>query len=178
MISRIGSEPNPIHVNQSSPPLNIDLRAGNLTTANKNSPENHSGSDPNTADRGPTPTRQTGVQPQHTFPPLTNQALFFIVLLPIICIAQGVAWPFSAALLTQHTNRNAQGRLLGFYSSIQSLGIALPPLLGGLMVAKSEHLPVIAAIIIISYSSISVCVLFANIRLTKSKLRLSELQSP
>jgi MFS transporter, DHA1 family, tetracycline resistance protein len=73
--------------------------------------------------------------------PSNPTGLYYI--LPLIAIFQGVAWPYSSALLSQLTSEDRQGEVLGINTSLTALAIGLPPLFAGFLGALDYNLPIL-----------------------------------
>lgn len=69
----------------------------------------------------------------------------FYFFVPLIAIFTGLAMPNINALISNHTDRQSQGEILGISQSIQSLGQALPPIISGIIVQISITFPIFFA---------------------------------
>ncbi len=75
--------------------------------------------------------------------PETPNALLFI--LPLIAVFQGLIQPTSIAIVSNLARKDSQGEVMGIYQSIQSLGIAIPPIIAGLIVSVHINMPTIVS---------------------------------
>lgn len=69
--------------------------------------------------------------------------LYFI--LPLIAIFQGLIQPTSIAVVSNLATKDSQGEVMGIYQSIQSLGIAIPPIIAGFFVTVHRNMPTLVA---------------------------------
>ncbi len=76
--------------------------------------------------------------------------MYFI--LPFIAMFQGLIQPTSIAVVSNLATKESQGEVMGIYQSIQSLGIAIPPIIAGCIVTVHRNMPTLVA---------AVCTLFA-----------------
>lgn len=71
-----------------------------------------------------------------------------LYLLPLVAIFQGLIQPTSIAIVSNLASKDSQGEVMGIYQSIQSLGIAIPPIIAGLIVSVHINMPTIVAAIL------------------------------
>ncbi|MEM4254918.1 MAG: MFS transporter [Candidatus Norongarragalinales archaeon] len=76
---------------------------------------------------------------------LVPQAWGLYLLVPLLSVFQGLSFPNTTALMSNLAGKESQGEILGISTSIQSLGMALPPLVAGLIAALDYTFPVLAA---------------------------------
>ena len=74
-----------------------------------------------------------------------NDPRALYVLLPLIAVFQGLIQPTSIAVVSDLASKDSQGEVMGIYQSIQSLGIAIPPIIAGLIVSVHMNMPTIVA---------------------------------
>ena len=71
---------------------------------------------------------------------------WIVVILICFCgILAGLSWPICNALISERAGLDSQGKTLGITQSMQSLGIALAPIIGGYLANLSIILPFILA---------------------------------
>jgi DHA1 family tetracycline resistance protein-like MFS transporter len=70
---------------------------------------------------------------------------FIYFILPFIAISNGILNPNSQALISDLADENAQGEIFGINQSVQSLGVAVAPLISGLIYSLDIRLPIIMA---------------------------------
>jgi len=63
-------------------------------------------------------------------------------LLPCVAFSQALIFPTAATLVSNISNKETQGEILGIYNSIQWAAIAISPLFSGSLVALYPHLPI------------------------------------
>jgi DHA1 family tetracycline resistance protein-like MFS transporter len=78
--------------------------------------------------------------------PEASWVLFFI--LPFIAMFQGLTEPNSTALVSELSDASSQGEILGIKQSIQSMGMAIPPIVAGFISGIHHTLPILVASII------------------------------
>jgi DHA1 family tetracycline resistance protein-like MFS transporter len=82
-----------------------------------------------------------------------NQTYLYFIL-PFIAISNGLLSPNSQAIISELADENAQGEIFGINQSVQSLGVALAPLISGIIYNIDIKLPIIMAGIMIILGSI------------------------
>lgn len=73
--------------------------------------------------------------------PSNSQALYYI--LPFISIFQGLAWPYSSAVISNAASDSEQGEMLGINASLQALAQTIPPILSGFIAVVNFNLPIL-----------------------------------
>ncbi len=91
---------------------------------------------------------------------IPEQSYFLYFITPFIAIGQGLTYPNTTALISNLADEKSQGEILGINQSIQALGMAIPPIIAGIIVSLNKHLPVIIASCIIFISWIVFLTLF------------------
>ncbi len=76
---------------------------------------------------------------------IPSQAYWLYAIIPLQALFQGLSFPNSLAIVSNLADRQSQGEVLGLNSSVQSLGMALPPLIAGVISAVDYTLPTLAA---------------------------------
>ncbi len=67
------------------------------------------------------------------------------LVMPLIGLFQGHAYPNLLTILSDETPDNQQGELIGIYQSVQSFATFLPPFIGGSLVSLALSLPMYGA---------------------------------
>jgi len=68
---------------------------------------------------------------------------------PIIAISHGITTPNLLSTISAQASSEQQGSILGINQSMQSIGAAIPPIIGGYLTAFNFHYPLIAATAIV-----------------------------
>ncbi len=76
-------------------------------------------------------------------------AKFLYLVLPFLALFNGLTQPNTTALISNSSDRESQGEILGIQQSIQSAGMAIPPIIAGFIVSVHRTLPVLAGSILI-----------------------------
>ncbi len=76
---------------------------------------------------------------------LPNQGWMFFFLNPFVATFQGITAPNLTATVSNQAGQERQGEILGINQSMQSLGQAVPPVIGGYLNAVNGYLPLITA---------------------------------
>src|SRR3989344_3680714 len=71
--------------------------------------------------------------------------IYFYLIIPFMAIVNGLTFPTYTAIVSNLSGRESQGEIMGINQSIQSLGMAVPPLIAGLIAAIDIGLTLIAA---------------------------------
>ena len=77
--------------------------------------------------------------------PSSSQVVFIFYILPFISIFQGLTQPNITAVVSSQVGVNEQGEILGINQSIQSLGMAIPPIIAGFINLVNPNLPIAVA---------------------------------
>ncbi|MCH9609314.1 MAG: Tetracycline resistance protein, class C [Chlamydiales bacterium] len=75
-----------------------------------------------------------------------STSLFYMMLFPII-LFQTLVFPSAATFLSDMSEKGEQGEVLGFYQSLQAMGMALGPLFLGSLTASIPALPILGGAI-------------------------------
>ncbi len=78
-----------------------------------------------------------------------NQSSWFYLLNPLLAIAYGITSPNLLTVVSGLAGEDRQGEILGINQSMQSLGRALPPIIGGFIQVISLRAPLIVAGILV-----------------------------
>ncbi len=70
------------------------------------------------------------------------------VLVPFLAIFYGLSQPVSTALISDLSDKEGQGEIMGINQSVQAMAMAIPPVLGGLVAGVHLQLPIAAACIL------------------------------
>lgn len=76
---------------------------------------------------------------------LPDQAYQIYFVLPFVAIANGILGPNSQAIISGLADKESQGEIFGINQSITSLGMALAPLISGIIISFGIYLPIITA---------------------------------
>lgn len=76
-------------------------------------------------------------------------AKFLYLVLPFLALFNGLTQPNTTALVSNLSDRQSQGEILGIQQSIQSAGMAIPPIIAGFLVSVHRTLPVLAGSVLI-----------------------------
>jgi len=80
-----------------------------------------------------------------------NESFYIYFILPFVAISNGILSPNSQAIISGLADESSQGEIFGINQSITSLGMALAPLISGVLISMSLYFPIlIAGIMIIS----------------------------
>ncbi|OGJ78325.1 hypothetical protein A2412_04770 [Candidatus Peribacteria bacterium RIFOXYC1_FULL_58_8] len=74
---------------------------------------------------------------------LPERAVFIYVVFPFIAISNGLTHPNATAIISNLAGPESQGEILGINQSLQSLAMALPPLIAGFIATLHPSLPTI-----------------------------------
>jgi MFS transporter, DHA1 family, tetracycline resistance protein len=82
-----------------------------------------------------------------TFPLLLlpTHAVWLLLILPLISVFQGLTQPNTTTIISNLAGTEAQGEMLGINQSIQSLAMAVPPVIAGSIIWLHLNLPTIIA---------------------------------
>ena len=80
---------------------------------------------------------------------------YIYFILPFIAISNGLLNPNSQAIISELTDENAQGEIFGINQSVQSLGVAVAPLISGIIYSLDIRLPILTAGVLIVLASIN-----------------------
>lgn len=76
---------------------------------------------------------------------IPNQANQIYFILPFVALSNGLLSPNSQALVSNLASENAQGEIFGINQSVSSLGIALAPVISGIIYNFDIRLPILMA---------------------------------
>jgi DHA1 family tetracycline resistance protein-like MFS transporter len=79
---------------------------------------------------------------------LPKMSWVLFLILPFIAVFQGLTEPNSTAMVSELSDASSQGEILGIKQSIQSMGMAIPPIIAGFISGIHHTLPIIVASII------------------------------
>ena len=77
--------------------------------------------------------------------PTSTQVIYIFYILPFISVFQGITQPNLTAVVSNQVGEKEQGQILGINQSIQSLGMAIPPVIAGYIHTVNPNLPIIVA---------------------------------
>jgi DHA1 family tetracycline resistance protein-like MFS transporter len=75
--------------------------------------------------------------------PSESKYIFFV--LPFIAIFQGLTQPNITSVVSSQAGKDEQGQILGINQSIQSLGMAIPPIVASYITTININLPILTA---------------------------------
>jgi len=73
---------------------------------------------------------------------IPKDRLWLYLVVPFIAIFQGLNQPNGTAIISNLSDRNKQGEILGINQSISSLAQAIPPIIAGLVTSININLPI------------------------------------
>ena len=76
---------------------------------------------------------------------IPNKAIYLYLLIPIASVFNGISLPNANAVISNLSDKETQGEIMGINQSIQSLGQAIPPIISGLAVAINTTVPIYIA---------------------------------
>ena len=76
---------------------------------------------------------------------IPDKSWMLLIVLPFVAIANGLTQPNSTAMISNLSSKEAQGEVLGINQSIQSLGMAIPPIIAGIISTIDRILPIFMA---------------------------------
>ncbi len=94
---------------------------------------------------------------------LPNQSWMFFLLNPMIATFQGITAPNLTATVSNQAGPQRQGEILGINQSMQSLGQAIPPIIGGYLHAINGYLPLITAALLTFVGWLSYLLVFRKL---------------
>ncbi len=76
---------------------------------------------------------------------LPEQNYYLYYILPFIAVFQGLIQPNSTNIVSTLTAKDSQGEIMGIQQSVQSLAMAIPPIIAGFIVNIDQNLPIFVA---------------------------------
>lgn len=76
---------------------------------------------------------------------IPDKSIALLFILPFVAVSNGLTQPNSTAIISNLSDRKSQGEILGINQSIQSLGMAIPPVIAGMIVTIDKVLPIFLA---------------------------------
>ncbi|MGQ0827167.1 MAG: MFS transporter [Bacteroidota bacterium] len=76
---------------------------------------------------------------------LPSEPMYIFFVLPFIAIFQGLTQPNITSVVSSQAGKDEQGQILGINQSIQSLGMAIPPIIASYINSININLPIITA---------------------------------
>ncbi len=76
---------------------------------------------------------------------IPDHATTLLFILPFVAISNGLTQPNSTAIISNLAGKESQGEVLGINQSIQALGMAIPPIIAGIIVTIDKILPIFVA---------------------------------
>jgi MFS transporter, DHA1 family, tetracycline resistance protein len=93
-----------------------------------------------------------------------SDPVWVMCLLPIVALSQGLTTPNLNSLISAQAGPDEQGEIFGISSSVNSLGMAAPPLIAGVLTSMDVRYPILAAATIIFLAWVVFLLLQKNIR--------------
>lgn len=72
----------------------------------------------------------------------SDHSCFFLIL-PFVSVFQGLSQPNLLSILSNRTSNEKQGEILGINQSLQSLALAIPPIIAGFIVSFNINYPIL-----------------------------------
>ena len=76
---------------------------------------------------------------------IPDNPFYFYLMVPFMAIVNGLTFPTYTAIVSNLSGKESQGEIMGINQSIQSLGMAIPPLIEGVIAAMDITFPILAA---------------------------------
>jgi len=76
---------------------------------------------------------------------IPDNPFYFYLMVPFMAIVNGLTFPTYTAIVSNLSGKESQGEIMGINQSIQSLGMAIPPLIAGVIAAMDITFPILAA---------------------------------
>jgi MFS transporter, DHA1 family, tetracycline resistance protein len=93
---------------------------------------------------------------------LPSKVFYIYMIIPFMAMFNGITMPNTTAVISNLTAKDSQGEILGINQSIQSLAMAIPPIISGVIVSISNSLPILVASVTIFISWLVFVTLFRN----------------
>ncbi|MFL5762416.1 MAG: MFS transporter [Bacteroidia bacterium] len=93
---------------------------------------------------------------------LPSKSLYIFYVLPFIAIFQGLTQPNITSVVSSQASKDEQGQILGINQSIQSLGMAIPPIIASYINMVNINLPIATASFCIILGWIILVAFFKN----------------
>ena len=74
-----------------------------------------------------------------------QQSYYIFFVLPFIAIFQGITQPNLTSVVSSQAGKAEQGQIMGINQSIQSIGMAIPPIVAAFITSININLPIITA---------------------------------
>ena len=78
-----------------------------------------------------------------------NDVRWEYAIAPLLAISHGITTPNLLSTISAQASPTQQGSILGINQSMQSIGAAIPPIIGGYLTSLNFHYPLIAAAVIV-----------------------------
>ena len=76
---------------------------------------------------------------------IPSKAAFLFLILPFVAVFQGLTRPNARAILSNQASDDSQGEIMGITQSMDSLALAIPPIISGIVVTLHRSLPILIA---------------------------------
>lgn len=95
---------------------------------------------------------------------LPSSPWMFLLLAPVVAMAEGITFPNTTAVASNLAPNNKQGEIMGIISSIRALGMAVPPLLAGVLVTINQNFAILSSAFIILLAWIAMMYGFRKVK--------------
>lgn len=99
--------------------------------------------------------------------PSSTQASYLFYILPFLSVFQGITQPNVTVVVSNQVGTTEQGQILGINQSIQSLAMAIPPIIAGYIHTLHPNLPIMVASACTIVAWIILIAFFKNKRINK-----------
>lgn len=83
---------------------------------------------------------------------IPSKAWIIYMIIPFIAMGQGFTAPNLSSMVSLQANSHEQGQIFGINQSLQAMGLALPPLISGMLTNIDIRLPILTACALIFFS--------------------------
>jgi MFS family permease len=101
---------------------------------------------------------------------MVNDFRLFLMMVPLLALCISVVSPIISTLISINTNPEDQGAALGINESYNSLGTAIGPILGGILITGNISYPIILAATIIIAIAYGIRKIQLDLKFNKGKL--------
>ena len=79
---------------------------------------------------------------------LPSERIYLFLILPFLSISNGLLGPNYQTIISNSTDKNAQGEIFGINNSVQAIGLSIAPLVSGFIFSFNNKLPLILSAIL------------------------------
>ncbi len=76
---------------------------------------------------------------------LPERSAWLYLLVPFLAVFYGISQPVSTTIVSDMSGARSQGEMMGINQSVQSMGMAIPPIIAGFVASIHVTLPILAA---------------------------------